>query len=147
MPHAWQGPRTQPDDDAGGSSEDKPDRYPIEARSQRNKELAGERELPQSRQDGARRRQVARQEAGTTENVPSHQRRDRQDPVLHRRRIDPHASSTFLIISIGYGDAPHSSHKMAHEPNRGLGLERRNAPSQLVSSPRCPPRTSAGLTQ
>src|SRR5215813_8807149 len=94
MTHTGQNPRTEADDDAGSRAEGKPDRHPIEARGQRDEELARQRDFPQSRKDRAWRRQKTRQQAGAAENFPSRQRRDRQNPILDRSRVESHASSS-----------------------------------------------------
>jgi len=94
MAHTGQNPRAKANDDAGSRAEGKPDRHPIEARGQRDEELARQRDFPQSRKDRARRRQIARQQAGAPENFPSRQRRDRQKPILDRSRVESHASSS-----------------------------------------------------
>src|SRR5260221_3846626 len=94
MAHTGQNPRPKANDDAGSRAEGKPDRRPIEARGQRDEELARQRDFPQRRKDRARRRQIARQQTGAAENFPSRQRRDRQNPILDRSRVDSHASSS-----------------------------------------------------
>src|SRR5215471_12437676 len=66
----------------------------VEKGYQRVEELACERDFPQRREDRARRRQIARSEAGAAENFPSQQRRDRQKPILDRSRVESHASSS-----------------------------------------------------
>src|SRR6266508_141784 len=94
MTHTEQNARTKAHDDAGSRTQRKPDRHPIEARSQRDEELARQRDFPQRREDRARRRQIARQQASEAENFPSQQRRDRQNPILDRSRVESHASSS-----------------------------------------------------
>src|SRR5215469_11248919 len=94
MTHTGHNPRAKPHDDAGSRAQRKPDRHPIEARGQRDEELARQRDFPQRREDRARRRQIARSEAGAAENFPTRQRRDRQNPILDRGRVDSHASSS-----------------------------------------------------
>src|SRR5262249_52928611 len=94
MTHTGHDPRAKPHDDAGRGTEGKPDRHPIEARGQRDEELASQRDFPHSPEDRARRRHIARSEAGAAENFPSRQHRDRQNPILDRSRVESHASSS-----------------------------------------------------
>ena len=72
MTHTGHNPRAKAHDDAGSRTQRKPDRHPIEARGQRDEELARQREFPQRREDRARRRQIAWQQAGAPENFPSY---------------------------------------------------------------------------
>src|SRR5882724_6589029 len=94
MTHTGQNSRTKAHHDAGSRTQREPDRHPIEARGQRDEKLARHRDFPQSREDRARRRQIARQQAGAAENFPSQHRRDRQNPILDRSRVESHASSS-----------------------------------------------------
>src|SRR5262249_9805095 len=87
-------PGAEAHNEAGSRPQRKPARHPIEARGQRDEELARQREFPQRREDRARRRQIARQRPGAAENFPSQQRRDRQNPILDRSRVESHASSS-----------------------------------------------------
>ena len=53
MAHTGQNPRAKANDDAGSRAEGKSDRHPIEARGQRDEELARQRDFPQRRTDVA----------------------------------------------------------------------------------------------